>query len=90
MTQTIIPLRPRGGRQSSLARIDPVAVELLASGKATNLQAARIEAILTDMGLQRDQLTTLLADLRGQKSFGYTQDDAANADLITAINWPSP
>lgn len=86
MAETIIPLRLGGSNQSALARIDLVAAELLAKGDAASLQAARIEAILVDLRVQRDQLTIVLADLRGREATGYAQIDDANANLITAIN----
>ncbi|MEL6059477.1 hypothetical protein [Methylobacterium sp. DCY52] len=86
MPETIIPLRPKGEDQTALARIDRVAAQLLAGGQAASLQAARIETILTDLRVQRDQMTTVLADLRGREPSGYPQVDAANANLVIAIN----
>lgn len=86
MTETIIPLRPRGNGQASLARIHLFAAELLAGGQAASLQEARLQAILMDLRVQRNQLTTVLADLRGRELTGYAQIDAANAELLIAIN----
>ena len=86
MSDGIVPLRRRGEEQSALARVDVIAVEMLASGQATSLQAARTAAILADLRDHRDQLTTLLADLRGRKPTGEAQIDEVNDNLITAIN----
>ena len=86
MTETIILLRPRGERQSPLAGVDVTAMELLTTGQAPNLQAARAEVILADLRVQRDHLTTLLADLRRRKSTADAQADETGANLVTAIN----
>lgn len=86
MTETIIPLRPRGEGEPTLARIDRVAAELLAGGRAASLLGARAEVLLTDLRAQRDHLTALLADLRGQEPTGDAQTDATDANLIAAIN----
>ena len=86
MTGTITPLRPRGKGQSSLARFDLVAAELLRAGRASNLQTARIEVILADLREQRGHLAAMLADLRGREPTGYAQVDGPNAGLITAID----
>ena len=86
MTEPIIPLRPRGDGQPSLARFDLVAAELLAGGRVRSLQAARVEAILMDLRVQREQMSTLLADLRSRESTGDPHVDAVNANLIYAIN----
>lgn len=86
MSEGIVPLRRRGDERSALARVDTAAVEMLACGQASSLRAARAEAILADLCKQRDQLTTLLADLRGREPTGEPQIDEANANLIAAIN----
>ena len=86
MSDGIVPLRRRGEEQSALARVDVAAVEMLACGLATSLQIARAEVILGDLREQRDQLTTLLANLRGREPTGEPQIDEANANLIAAIN----
>lgn len=85
MSQGIIPLRPKSDEQLALARIDVAAVALLAGGRATSLQAARAEAVLADLRLQRDEMTTLLSGLRGREPTGVLQLDVANANLINAI-----
>ena len=85
MSEGIIPLRRRSDERSALARVDATAVEMLADGQATTLRVARAEVILADLREQRDQLTTLLADLRGREPTGEPQIDEANANLITAI-----
>ena len=86
MGDGIVPLRRRGEEQPALARVDIAAVEMLACGQATSLQVARAEVILGDLREQRDQLTMLLADLRGREPTGEAQIDEANVNLITAIN----
>ncbi|WCS28867.1 hypothetical protein LOK46_32675 (plasmid) [Methylobacterium sp. NMS14P] len=86
MSENIVPLRQRGEERSALARVDAAAVVRLAGGQATSLQAARTEVILADLREQRDQMTTLLADLRGRESTGEAQIDDANANLIAVIN----
>ncbi|WP_342111532.1 hypothetical protein [Methylobacterium sp. SI9] len=86
MSDGIIPLRQRNEGRSALARVDAAAVEMLAGGRATSLQAARAAVILADLREQRDQMNTLLADLRGRGPTGEAQIDEANANLITAIN----
>jgi hypothetical protein len=59
---------------------------MLASGQATSLQVARAEVILANLREQRDEMTALLADLRGREPTGKVQIDEANTDLITVIN----
>ncbi|MCJ2052822.1 hypothetical protein [Methylobacterium sp. J-070] len=86
MSEGIIPLRRRGQKQAALDRVDVAAVELLVSGQATSLQAARAEVILADLRAQRDQMTAVLADLRSREPSADPQFDAAHANLITAIN----
>ena len=86
MGDGIVPLRRKGEERSALARVDVAAVQMLACGQATGLQVARAEVILADLRGQRDQMTVLLADLRGRQPTGEAQLDAANANLITAIN----
>ena len=86
MSREIIPMRLKGGEQSALARIDVAAVALLSRGRAASLQTARAEVILTDLRLRRDEMTTLLSNLRGREPTGVLQIDAANANLITAIH----
>ncbi|MCJ2135188.1 hypothetical protein MKK69_14180 [Methylobacterium sp. J-026] len=86
MTESIVPLRRKGQQQFALDRVDVAAVELLACGQATSLQAARAEVILADMREQRDQMMAVLADLRSRELTGNPQLDAAHANLITAIN----
>lgn len=86
MSDGIVPLRRRGEERSALARVDAAAVQLLAGGRATSLQAAQAEVILGDLREQRDQMAALLADLRGRALTGDSQIDNANANLITAIN----
>ena len=86
MTETIIPLRPRREDHTAVARIDVTAAELLARGQVSSLRTARIETILTDLRAQRDQMTTVLADLRGREPTGDARIDAANTNLIAAIN----
>lgn len=86
MSEGIVPLRRRGDAQSALARVDVAAVEMLACGRAASLQAARAEVILTNLREQRDQMTILLADLRGRTPTGDVQIDAVNANLIAALN----
>ena len=86
MSEGIVSLRRRGEERSAIARVDAAAVELLAVGQATSLQAARAEIILADMRAQRDQMTALLADLRGREPIDDSRIDEANTNLITAIN----
>lgn len=86
MSEGIVPLRRRGEEQSALVRVDAAAMEMLASGQAINLRAARAEVILADLRDQRDQMTALLADLRGRELTGKALIDEANASLITAID----
>ena len=86
MSEGIVPLRKRGQQQKALDRVDVAAVELLASGQATSLQAARAEVILADMREQRDQMMAVLADLRSREPTADPQLDAAHANLITVIN----
>lgn len=86
MSDGIIPLRGRGEEPFALARVDVAAVDLLADGQATTLQAARATIILSDLHQQRAQMTTLLADLQGRRLTGNAQIDKINTDLITAIN----
>lgn len=86
MSEGIVPLRRRGEERSALARVDAVAVEMLASGQAISLRGARAEVILADLRDQRDQLTVLLTDLRGRELTGQVLTDEANASLITAID----
>ena len=69
-----------------LARVDVAAIELLIGGHATNLQAARAQIILADLRAQRDQMTAVLADVRGREPTGDPEIDDTNANLITAIN----
>ena len=87
MSEGIIPLHRRGEERSALARVDVAAMEMLARGQATSLQAARAEVIIADLREQRDQMTTLLADLRGRELTDDARIDAANANLIAAINY---
>ncbi|MCJ2063219.1 hypothetical protein MKK63_10910 [Methylobacterium sp. J-088] len=86
MSEGIVLLRRRGEERSAIARVDAAAVELLASGQATTLQAARAEVILADLCEQREHMAALLADLRGRAPIGEAQIGEANANLITAIN----
>ena len=86
MTEGIVPLRRRGEEASHIARIDIAAVELLAGGEATSLQEARAEVILRNLRAQRDQMSSLLADLRGRGWTGDAQIDEVNASLNAAIN----
>ena len=86
MSESIVPLRRRSDERSALTRIDVAAVGMLANGQAASLQAARAEVILRDLQTQRDQMTMLLADLRGREPAGDERIDEANADLIMAIN----
>lgn len=86
MTETIIPLRPRGEADSALAHVDVNAAELLARGQAASLQAARGEVILINLRGHRDQMTALLADLRAREPVTDAQINTANANLIAAIN----
>ncbi|MCJ2048472.1 hypothetical protein [Methylobacterium sp. J-070] len=86
MSEGIVPLRRRGEERSALARVDVAAVELLVGGHATNLQAARAQIILADLREQRDQMTSVLADVRGREPTGDPEIDDTNANLITAIN----
>ncbi|MCJ2074412.1 hypothetical protein MKK68_01885 [Methylobacterium sp. E-016] len=85
MSREIIPLRPKGAEQSALARIDVAAVALLAGGQATSLQAARAKVILADLRLRRNEMTTLLSDLRSRETSRLPHIDVANANLIAAI-----
>ena len=85
MTEGIVPLRQMGKEQSALARVDVAAVEMLTCGQAASLREARAEVILVDLRRQREQMTILLADLRGRAPTGEAQIDEANANLITAI-----
>ena len=59
---------------------------MLATGQATSLRAAQAETILEDLCIQRDELATLLADLRRQEPASATQSDKTSANLIAAIN----
>lgn len=86
MSDGIVPLRRRGEEHSALAWVDVAAVEMLADGRATSLQAARAAVILADLRDQRDAMTALLADLRGRELTGEVLIDEASASLITAIN----
>lgn len=86
MSDGIIPLRRKGEERSALAQVDIAAVGMLISGQATSLNAARAAVILADLHKQRDQLTTMLADLQGRASTGNAQIDEVNAELITVIN----
>ena len=86
MSEGVVPLRRKGKERSALARVDVAAMELLVGGQATSLQAARAEIILADMRVQRDQMTALLADLRGREPIDDSRIDEANTNLITAIN----
>ncbi|MCJ2063806.1 hypothetical protein MKK63_13955 [Methylobacterium sp. J-088] len=86
MSEGIVPLRRRGEERSALAYVDATAVAMLAEGQSTSLQAARVEVILANLREQRNQMTTLLADLWAREPTGEPQIDGANANLITAIN----
>ena len=86
MSEGIVPLRRRGEERSALARVDAVAVEMLAGGRAVSLRVARAEVILADLRDKRDQMTALLADLRGRELTGKALIDEANASLITALD----
>ncbi|MCJ2068559.1 hypothetical protein MKK75_07030 [Methylobacterium sp. J-030] len=86
MAETIIPLRLRDEDHSALARVDVTAAGMLARGQAATLQAARVEVILADLRGHRDQMTTLLADLRARRPTEDPGIDTANANLVTAIN----
>ncbi|MCJ2093057.1 hypothetical protein MKK67_11180 [Methylobacterium sp. J-072] len=86
MSEGIVPLRRRDQARSALDRVDANAVKLLVAGQATSLQAARAGIILADLREQREQMTAVLADLRGREPSGNAQIDEANANLITAIN----
>ncbi|MCJ2060065.1 hypothetical protein MKL09_26465 [Methylobacterium sp. J-048] len=86
MSEGIVPLRRSGEERSPIARVDIAAVELLVSGEAISLQTARAEVILKDLRAQRDQMSTLLADLRARGLIGDAQIDEVNASLISAIN----
>ncbi len=85
MSREIIPLRSKGAKQSALARIDVAAVALLSGGLAASLQAARAEVILADLRLRRDEMSTLLCDLRSREPTALPHIDIANANLIAAI-----
>ena len=61
-------------------------MELLIGGQAASLQAARVEVILANLREQRDQMATLLADLRGREPTGDVQIAEANTNVVTAIN----
>ncbi|MGU3662201.1 hypothetical protein [Methylobacterium fujisawaense] len=87
MSEGIVPLRRRGEKQSALDRVDSAAVQLLATGQATSLQAARAEVILADLQAQRGRMTTVLADMRSREPTGDAQVDEANTNLVTAINY---
>ncbi len=87
MSEGIVPLRRRGEKRTALDRVDVAAVELLADGRTTSLQAARAEVILADMRRQRNEMTAVLADVRSREPTGDPQIDDANANLITAINY---
>ncbi|XYD12650.1 hypothetical protein R1A27_34475 (plasmid) [Methylobacterium sp. NMS12] len=86
MSESIVPLRRRGEKQTALDRVDGAAVQLLATGQAASLQAARAEVILADLQAQRGQMTAILADVRSREPTGDAQVDEANVNLITAIN----
>ena len=86
MKPKVIPLRRKGGDQAPIARIDAAAAVLLSEGGTTNLQAARAEVILSNLRLQRDELTTLLLDLRSREATRVPHLDAANAKLATTID----
>lgn len=86
MSKGIVPLRRRGKKQTALDRVDVAAVELLAGGQASSLQAARGEVILADLRAQREHMSAVLADVRGRNPTGDAQIDETNANLITAIN----
>lgn len=86
MSEGIVPLRRKGQKQTALDRVDVTAMELLVSGRATSLQAARAEVILADLRARREQMTTVLADVRGRDPTCDARIDEANASLITAIN----
>lgn len=86
MSEGIVPLRRRGEKRTALDRIDVAAVELLVSGQATSLQAARAEVILAEMRAQRDHMTAVLVDLRSREPTGDLQIDDTNSKLVTAIN----
>jgi len=85
MSREIIPLRPKGPEHSALARIDVAAATLLSKGLVTSLQGARAEVILTDLRLRRDEMSTLLSDLRSREPTRVAHIDDANANLIAAI-----
>jgi hypothetical protein len=86
MSEGVVPLRRRGEEQSALDRFDVAAVEILVSGQAANLQTARAQVIFADLRAQRDEMTTVLTDVRSREPTGDPQIDDSNANLITAIN----
>lgn len=85
MSEAIVPLRRKGPKPAALDRVDVSAMELLADGRTTSLQAARAEVILADMRGQRDEMTVVLADVRSREPTGDPQVDEANANLVAAI-----
>ena len=87
MSESIVPLRRRGEEQSALSRVDHDAVELLATGQAPSLLGARAEVITKDLYASREQMTSLLADLRRRELTGHAQIDDTNANLVTMINY---
>lgn len=86
MSEAIVPLRRKGPKPTALDRVDVSAMELLADGRTTSLQAARAEVILADMRAQRDEMAVVLADVRSREPTGDPQVDEANANLVAAIN----
>jgi hypothetical protein len=86
MSEGIVPLRQKGEEGSALDRFDVAAVALLLGGQATSLQAARAAVILNDLRAQRDQMTAVLADVRGRELTGHAEIDEVTAKLITAIS----
>ena len=86
MSEGIVPLRQKGEKGSALDRFDIAAVALLIGGQAASLQAARAVVILNDLRAQRDQMTAVLADVRGREPTGDPEIDDTNSNLITAIN----
>ncbi|SFM72344.1 hypothetical protein [Methylobacterium pseudosasicola] len=81
MTGIVVPMQPGGNEAFSLTRIDVVAIELLAEGRAATLSAARLDAILAHLNGHRADLVAVIAELRSRPSSGDARIDALNANL---------
>ncbi|SFM56372.1 hypothetical protein [Methylobacterium pseudosasicola] len=81
MTGAIIPLRLKRDQTSALAGFDVLAAELLVEGKAPNLSAARLDAILGKLREQRTQLAVILAHLEERVPSCDAWIEAIDADL---------